>query len=97
MLIEIVAITKQKLRNDHHLHNYVKIMLRCERFSKVMNILMVPCILITSHEHFDAEERGKRMQEGSSERGQMDCEHVTQKKGKIIAMLVHFVSVDVLC
>lgn len=64
----------QKLRNDNHLHNYVKIMLRCKRFSKVMNILMV---VVTSQEHFYVAERGRRMQECSLEYVQMDYEHAT--------------------
>ncbi len=54
----IGAIKSRNLGNDHHLHNYVKIMLRCERFSKVMNILMVVCILIPSQEHFYVQEMG---------------------------------------
>lgn len=73
----IGAITHQKLRNDNHLHNYVKIMLGCKRFSKVMNILMVVCILITSQEHFYVTERARIMQESSLEFVQMDCEHTT--------------------
>lgn len=75
-------ITSQNIRNDHHLHNYIKIMLRCERFSMVMNILMVVCILISSWECFYVEERGKRMQESSLEYVQMDCEHIIVQGGK---------------
>lgn len=31
MVTGIGEITRQNLWNDHHLHNYVKIMLRCEK------------------------------------------------------------------
>lgn len=45
-----------------HLHNFVKIALRYEMFSKVMNILMLASVLITSREHFDLERGEKKGQ-----------------------------------
>lgn len=94
----IRAITSQALRNDRHLHNYIKIILRCDRFSKVMNIVIVVFFLIAPESVFLC--GGKRIQESSPENVQVDFEHVIVpwvKNEYNLNNHVNFIRGDVLC